>query len=195
MFLFMYALMASSLFWVFLALFVIGLFATVQTERPGWCSTIFVIGLVLIEVFSPYHPITYLITHPLYSGIVLLVYVAGGALWCIVKWASYTDLLKTAYLDYKAKWQTENPNYRPESFVASAKLKFGFNIPTKDSKPEEYREFVGKHKAAIYMWITFWPISALGTLIDDPLRRLRRFIYARISGLLVTITHKTFSKL
>jgi hypothetical protein len=43
------------------------------------------------------------------------------------------------------------------------------------------------------MWMGHWPISALWTLINDPVRKALKAIYARIAGTLQRISDHLFS--
>jgi hypothetical protein len=48
------------------------------------------------------------------------------------------------------------------------------------------------NKSRILSWMTYWPWSALWTLLNDPVRRLMRRIYYRIKGILQGISDKIF---
>ncbi len=193
-----FLLLEGSLLWLFLLLIFISLFITVQSDSPGWCSFVVGCGLLGLELFSPYHPITYIFHNPLYSLAIAAAYVCIGIIWLLIKWMSYTSLLKTAYQDYKAKWFTERPSTDPTNlikFESNVEIKFGFKVPTKESTNEEYWAFVSKHKGSMYMWTIAWPFSLLGTFFDDPVRRLWRFIYSKVSATLVNIAKKSLGKI
>ena len=52
---------------------------------------------------------------------------------------------------------------------------------------------VSEHKALITSWMTYWPISALWTLINDPIVRLFDSIYYGIAEYLQAISNKKFA--
>ena len=51
---------------------------------------------------------------------------------------------------------------------------------------------VADNKAQIIRWMTFWPISGLWTLINDPIRQAFIKIYDRISGRLQRMSDRIF---
>lgn len=54
-------------------------------------------------------------------------------------------------------------------------------------------ERVKNSKWKIYMWIAYWPWSGLWTLIHDPIKRILKFIYRQIKGLLKNIYDRQFA--
>jgi hypothetical protein len=43
-------------------------------------------------------------------------------------------------------------------------------------------------------WMSFWPMSLLWTLLNDPIRKLFTEIYTRISGTLQKIADREYEK-
>jgi hypothetical protein len=231
----------GTLLWVFLLVLSVSIFGTVQAEKPGWCSFLFGAGLIGLQLFSPYHPLTFIAHNTVDSLVLLAGYAVAGIIWCIFKWMSYVHQLKDRYLEYKNEYLAENPlktrdayiaqyisenplintdRYAPqgtapwlpsEQQIASQKTRaeewadrqldaadlraqnsLGMDLPKTHS---ERIKFLGKHKPAIYMWISFWPFSFIGTLFDDPIRRFLRFTYARMTGVLTGITERAFKNI
>lgn len=234
----------GTLFWLFAIVVSLSLFGAVQTEKPGWCS--FILGgfIVCLELFSPYHPLTYVAHNTVNTLVLLAGYAFAGTIWCVLKWMSYVHLLKDKYLDYKNGYLADHPQKTRDQYIAQYKLQNPIEVvrnagfagtpatavvePTpqqlslQQSRAEEWADrelarpdshavsrlglelpkteaersaFLSKHKSAIYMWITFWPFSLIGTIFDDPVRRFCRFVYNRVAGLLSGITARAFKNI
>ena len=56
-----------------------------------------------------------------------------------------------------------------------------------------FTPIAGSHTSTIAQWIIFWPISAIWTLINDPLYRLGTFLATRIRGVFQRISNAMFS--
>lgn len=50
------------------------------------------------------------------------------------------------------------------------------------------------NKGRIIFWMSYWPASALWTIINDPITRFYRFLYNRIGKLLEGISNSMFAK-
>jgi hypothetical protein len=51
---------------------------------------------------------------------------------------------------------------------------------------------VREHKSDIMLWMTYWPFSCVWTLINDPIRKIFRTIYANIAKSLQSISDRMF---
>jgi hypothetical protein len=51
---------------------------------------------------------------------------------------------------------------------------------------------VSRCKSQIITWMTYWPWSALWTLINDPVRRFFCWAYEQLSGTLQAISNRAF---
>jgi len=52
-----------------------------------------------------------------------------------------------------------------------------------------------RNKGRIIFWMSYWPASALWTLINDPFTRLFKFIYNRIGSVFELISNSMFKDL
>jgi hypothetical protein len=94
----------------------------------------------------------YIVTNP---GTIILVfggYLLVGLIWSFVKWYFYLSHLK----DKKAE----------------------------DGKTYIYADDISflKNKSRILVWMSYWPLSGLWTLINDPMRKLFQFIQMKFAG-------------
>jgi hypothetical protein len=127
-------------------------------------ATLFVLnGLGLPALFR------WVIEHPVLTVTYVLIYIAIGAAWSVVKW-----------------WFAETNRLR--EFKENFARDYGIN-------PEKYAEQLARaksnpvrYKSDITFWISFWPLSAVYTLLNDPVRRAARRIYAELQGVYQRIT-------
>lgn len=86
-------------------------------------------------------------------------------------------------------------------------------LPSGGGKPQTLKEYVSSQyyrtqlkftdnghpyialdKTRIIMWMSYWPVSALWTLINDPLHRLYNFIYNRLESVYTAIAAHVMRK-
>jgi len=88
-----------------------------------------------------------------------------------------TDTLKPAWTHYRA-----NPNaYRYDHIAGNQENEKPIEIP----HPKH-------HKSKIYRWIGHWPWSLFWTFLNDPIRKICKAIYKRMSIIFVSIAQKAF---
>lgn len=187
-------LAAYGLFALAATLFVIGLVA-VSFE------SVFLGVVAVIAVVFAYNGLAggavwaWLTANPYNALYAFLGYVAAGVVWSFAKWMFHVWREKDRYVEVKeeflahhnisdAEWRalesTDGQKY--ESIRRAIMSGFGMKGLPKASQ----------HKARIIAWMMWWPASAVWTLIDDPLRRLFNWIYARVSSVYDKITKMIF---
>jgi hypothetical protein len=105
--------------------------------------------------------LTWALSHPFKVLTSAAIYFVTGAAWSVAKWwFEETEKVRTA----KERWQTKpHPQGTWEEFRKTYR----------NDEPD-------RHDVA--RWITFWPVSAAFTLLDDPVRRICRCIYDELQG-------------
>lgn len=96
----------------------------------------------------------------------LAVYFLIGAGWSLVKWYFYTLRLRDEYNADPAHYRRVHRTIPPS--------------------PTEYTK-------TILMWIGHWPFSLLWTLVNDPVKRIVRWIYARLQVVYAAISGHNFA--
>jgi hypothetical protein len=122
----------GTLFWVFALIVSVSLFGAVQSDKPGWCSFILGAFVVCLQLFSPYHPLTYIVHNTVDTLALIAGYAFAGTIWCVVKWMSYVHLLKDKYIDYRNRYIGENPQKTRDQYIAEYKTANPIN--TKDGR-------------------------------------------------------------
>lgn len=181
---------------------VFGLLALISMEydRPGLCTAIVALALLILEYYSPLKPISFAISRPIDALMLFGAYFAAGSLWIIVKWLSHVYKVRDRFNEVK------------DSILADLKKSKSYGVPlfkddgslTEDGRVVLYstaaariheRELplqVSHHKAEIYMWWLCWPLSLFWTLLCDPITRLWHFVYNLFGGWMQAISDNAF---
>jgi hypothetical protein len=127
------------------------------------------------QVFIKYHPGAVLVT--------ILLYVVLGVVWSFFKWWLHVnevvDGLKEERMRFLQRMKTKSGPHNADL----EGLDISEDTPVPDSLKEGWQKEVNyslpkvsESKGRIAMWITYWPISALWSLIDDLIHKLAKRI-------------------
>jgi len=217
----MAALLAFLLLdWVFFTLIISGIIViTVLHEKEtglGWAHTLFVLIACLIAYKMDY---TYqsIVENPTVFLKYIGMYVAAGVVWAFLKWFFYLKGISAGY-DRIKKNAMSYYNGMSESLKSEKTLKDaiyerwqyepnqckGLKIKQRRSRAEGKgsQEFIigyeveiptaSDNKAIIVSWITHWPISAIWTVINDPIKKVINYIFEQIKGLFQKMSNRIF---
>jgi hypothetical protein len=180
--------MSGWAFWVLLLIETIILCACVEYEAGVWSVISLVVAGFLVKTFGNFDVFSWVYNNPWMFAQYVGYYFVVGTFYCILKWWSW------------AKNEREKYDERKKAFLKHRKISDG-KIPENlklDWERCSHTEMDGEEKVAnskwkIYMWIVYWPWSGLWTLIHDPIKRILKFIYRQIKGLLKNIYDRQFA--
>ena len=148
------------------------------TESIGIATVGLGIVLTALQLFSDVHPFSYIINDPIRSVVIGALYILVGVGYVWLKWFSYVNTAVRKISEIMTSSSTND--------IEFACRRAGYkSIPLK----------VSDYKTKIIGWMAYWPISAVWTLLNDPLRRLYDAIYNGIAASLQAISDKAFSGL
>ena len=121
-------------------------------------------------------------------------------MYCVGKWYLYVHAEKRRYRDARREFLKKhdikgddipkNLMLEWEEFLARwYDDEFGIRY----EGPVCVNPQVNNNKRKVFMWIVYWPWSAIWTIIDDPVKRLVRAIYHRIKGFMQWISDRAFA--
>ncbi len=191
-------LIGSMSFWILVLVEFIILLALVEYEKPG-LGFLSILGVgVLLKVFADVN-LLYLITQfPLQTALGAAGYLFIGTVWSIFKWYFFVRNKREEYL--KAKEEYENgPKEKQHSREKGADI-VEFDAPWEKcyartrflNSKRGIVPLPGDHKSRILMWLAYWPWSAFWTLINDSVKKVYKFIYENITGILTRISQAAF---
>lgn len=153
-------LIGTLWFWLlFIVGFIVVTFCIEKEESSGWGAFLTCVAfLALLFFFGSKEPILgvlqYIAQNPLSVILMAGLYFFCGAVWSLVKWYLFLK-------DKRRKGLDQHHRYNK-----GAATEWKPDIP-------KAREYMG----TILMWMSWWPFSALWTLVDDPIRRAFRNIF------------------
>jgi len=132
-------------------------------ETWGTAATISVLLVLgVLQWLTPFKPYTFVYENPLPVAIGAGAYFFVGAGWSVVKW-----------------WFAEKARVR------KAKQRYGEKWRGQKTEPATY-------KATVLVWIGYWPFSLVWTLLNDPFKRLVRWIYDELQRIYQRITDRVW---
>jgi len=172
----------SIWFWVFFsAIFIIMLYYVEEMNGVGATLTATITIILLYFLGNRGHISSAskaIADNPGTTFLCLSGYFVAGTVWGILKW--YLFLIGKRDEAIEA---VKNKAYRSGVPFAKAEEAYGSKIlPPKASE----------HKSAIIVWMVYWPFSVPWTIINDPIKRIFRYIFNRISDFLEKMSKWVF---
>lgn len=145
----------------------------VQLEYFRW-STVVVLGaLVGLYFLQSTEVVGLLRAHGPWLPLYALGYVAAGTLWSFVKWGSFLMGFRRAYRGARDEFLAERGSeYRVEDLQNYLRHHQVSRGPYGESIARLRKPVAQDNKGRIIAWTGFWPFSFVGTVLDDPVRRL-----------------------
>jgi hypothetical protein len=188
---------------LFLMLLTLYVLATILTEVEyfGWATLLLVLSVVAAQLFHVVDLLSWAKDHSLQTVLYVLAYVGVGVLWSFIKWFSFlisyrdkfrqlkTDFLKKKMLPYTNgavpdQWMEEFRNYAQNTTTYSYESGLRYL-----RKP-----VASQNKARLVSWMSLWPCSVVGTLLNDPIRRLFSFLFNQFKALYQRMADAVFAK-
>jgi hypothetical protein len=178
-------------------------------KESGTGATVFgLIGLGFIVGFGNLAVFPWILANPLLILGYVLGYLGLGVVYGVFRWWLLLQDRATLYREKRAEWlgdflSTAAKDER-EALEGGGKLT---RSALKDwqARVKEYRQkrppvyltkpALSRHKGDILAWMTYWPWSGLWLLINDPVRRAFKYVYARISGTLQHMADRIFAEI
>lgn len=180
-------------FWIFAAVIVLALASLVHDEKPGRAALLLIVSFALIVAFTNIPIMDIVKNHPSYIGYGLGAYIAGAAIWALIKWRLF--YLPKVFEKYEAlranfikRRGLEEIGTDPQVIADLKKFMADnyFNI-------DKVRA-VSQNKARITTWMFYWPFSLIATFFGDFLDRVFTTIYNGIHGLMQRMSDRMASK-
>ena len=141
--------------WTILGILTFSLFFLANTEKWGWSSTCFILSALAIYYFLP-------VIVPSFWALLWygLLYIVCGIIYAFfVRWPAFVYKAKEKYDDAVKDAKVS----RTKNFDISPDIKL-------------YMPLVSDNKERLSGWMAFWPWSAIGWIVDDPIRRMYKSI-------------------
>ncbi len=159
-------------------LYVVGCFL-VELEFFGWATLALIAAVVGVQFLHVYDILSYVAANVLTSTLYAAGYIVVGVAWSFVKWFSYLRKFRDHFRELKQKFLERKSLTGPdidEPFLSEFKDSLRHQYEYRDVQSGQ-KPTAAENKARITAWMAFWPCSMLSTLLNDPIRRLFKFLF------------------
>lgn len=182
-------LAAGVAFWLipFLILDSILLIYWIDREYSGMATASLIVTGAILQWFFGVDIIGFVMRHPAIVCYMAIGYFVLGTVWAVTKWWFFVNGERQKYDEFRDNWfRSHNLPSGPGSVIPDDQ-KDSFQRELRCTSIE-IRPLVTRHKARIYMWMTYWPFSALWTLTHDFVNKVFTTIYTKIRTTLQKIS-------
>ena len=199
------ALLASTTFIITAVVVILIAMAILsEFEREGWATTFFSLGIALVLWNFKADIWAFVSSSPSTTIGFIVSYVLLGIVWSFLKWRSHVKgifdkfkELKTEFIAVNGPLTNDNrKQFNQEIDDANFKGADGSTLYSldKDDSLEKIAmkitPLASKKKSVITAWISYWPVSLGGTLLNNPFRHFFEWIYGNLSGYYDKITKR-----
>jgi len=197
-------LLASATFiWTASIIIIVAMMVLLENEYEGWATTLFSLGIALFLWNFRMDIWQYLSTNPTATIGFAVTYVLLGITWSFLKWRSYVKAVFDKAREIKDEFvrkngditdsnrkqfnkKIENAHFKgPDGYSASI-----YDDDTFEKIADKISPLASHKKSIITSWISYWPVSLAGTLLNNPFRQFFEWIYSNLSGYYDKITNK-----
>jgi hypothetical protein len=197
-------LFASTTFiigaWIAIAVLVAIL---LEFELEGWATTFVSLGIALLMWNYRGEAWEMISQNPWPTVGFVVSYIIIGIVWSFIKWNTYVKRtfgrIKKVKDEFIAEHKEINDGNRAEFNQMIEKLRLkdssGYTISvfdktTLDDIIKKVTPVASEKKSIITAWISYWPMSLVGTLLNNPFRHFFEWLYDNLSGYYDKITNK-----
>lgn len=196
----------GTFFWCLTAAVLIVITACVDRDNGKGATFVAALFAAICYLFADFNPFAWLAQNLATVAALGLVYVGTGAAWALGKWWFFVKAARRRFDAFVADWLRKRdlaaipPAMTPPSTEPGPRAEG--HVPYSGSLDElrsDARRSLGKtppqageNKGRIMLWMTYWPVSAVWTLVDDPVRRLFLAIWEWLSGTFQRISDRAF---
>lgn len=186
-------------FWVILGFTITLAIFLLENEREGYATSLLSLAIGIAIYYYHSEIATFLSENLLNVIIFSVLYVVLGVGWSFLKWTSYIKVVIRRYQAIKAKFLLKREEITLKNvsdFMSDVKSAFGGYYYVKDTLEltmdnikQNVIPLTKDRKSLIVSWIGYWPLSLIGTLLNDPFRRFFGFIFESVSSFYDKITN------
>lgn len=174
-------------FWILICVVCGLLIAAVEYEKPGWATVSLAATFGLLAWLGDFNLLTASRAHPVLAACCIGGYVVLGTAYSFVKWWRFLRGMRAKYLDTKAAFLERN-GIQGTTIPDNLLQEWSRNSMGLGTAPK-----ARDHKARILTWMIYWPWSGIWTLINDPVKKLFKAIYAELQAQYQKIADKVFA--
>ena len=179
-----------------------------EVDKFGTATVTLIVSLVAFGVAGHLHwlglpsLLDFVRDHGVWTLAYVGAYVGVGIGWSFVKWFSYLMSFRDAFREQKTAFCTQSgldasasiPEDKLKEFDSFLGQNVGWSSSHRGQLLSRERPRASKNKARITAWACYWPFSFVGTLLNDPVRRLFNFLFNQFKALYERMSNFVFRK-
>ena len=171
-------------FWLFTAAVITAMLTFINFNKGAAATVVAAITVLGFQFYGGYDIFGYVKHNPWSLATYIGIYAALGVVTGVFKWWRYVRNERAKYLEAKAEFLSDGkslndwPRYRDQGDYNAIKFTF--------------EPVARRHKAVITMWMSYWPLVLVWTVINDPVRKFFRMVYDSLGGMLEAISKSAF---
>ena len=180
----------------------IAMIVLLETEKEGWATTVFSIAIGILLWDFKEAIFGFVTSNPLQTLGFIASYVVVGVLWSMFKWKLHVKPIYDKLLSIKNQVIDKFKNFDEEakaefnSLINAERFENHYGYSLSFSKNDSFEKVIDKilpkasnKKSQITSWIAYWPISILGSFLNNPFRKFFEWVYEQVSGTYERITN------
>jgi hypothetical protein len=193
--------MLTILFLIGLVVVAVAAVVLTEIEYFGWATVLLIATLGVAQLLHMADVPAYVRGHAGQILLYALIYVVAGVAWSFAKWFSYLISYRDKFREAKAEFlKSKNLNpigQVPDEYMSYfrdfLRNEFSWDRPNR-GLAVLVRPQASDNKARIVAWMSLWPLSFIGTVLNDPIRRLFNSLFNRFKALYQKMSDKVFAK-
>jgi hypothetical protein len=172
-------------FWIFSIAMIIAMLTCINFQKGAGATFTAILTILAFQFYGGIDIFGYIRHNPMSATYIAGAYAIAGVATGVFKWWRYVRNNLSKYQEAKAEYLDDNGGkaegwgrYREQGNYSGTKFIF--------------EPLARRHKAAITMWMTYWPLVLVWTVINDPVRKFFKAAYERLSGVLESISKNAF---
>jgi hypothetical protein len=171
---------------------------SLEVEREGIATTAVSIALALLLWNYGRDVWEFVKSDYLTTTFFVLGYIIAGVIWSFLKWNEFVKKRVRIFKETKAKLILDRPDFNETNDKDLTELcdrlrnkglsVWSHNINTINELIIKIMPLGSENKSSIIAWISYWPLSLLGTLLNNPFRRLFEYVYSLVADAYDKIT-------
>jgi hypothetical protein len=179
---------------------------SLEMEEEGWATTAVSIALALL-LWNYGHDIWVFVKDDFGTTILFVLgYLIAGVVWSFMKWNEFVKRKINTFKKVRAELIVKRPEFsdtndRDMSQLCDNLRANGFsgiynhNVKSMGELILKITPIGSENKSGIIAWISYWPLSLLATLLNNPFRRLFEYVYSLVANAYDKISEKHFKSL
>jgi hypothetical protein len=178
---------------VLIAIFVVECLL-LEVEHWGFATLLLVatgVGCQFLHVADIWGFIT---SHTVDFLLYVLAYLGTGVVWSFIKWFSFLVGFRDEFREVRDAWYSAHNLKVGDALTPEQQKDLDDSYCYKTYKGQAllYKPKAVKNKRRITCWMAYWPFSVVGTIINDPIRRLFKFLFNSFKALYQRIADHVF---